>query len=413
MKITSQLSFISLIFILINTSIESLGRTESLFSPIGNFRFRSQSFPASTSLGPSSNPTESVEIRARLGFELEIPLKFLLHSEEQYVRKSNLKDSPKESIAYPIQNYISWNPNGFFDIKYGRQQLAFGSERIIGTADWNYKSRIFDGTRINLTSFTHSLAIFQMSIDKDSGGSVPFGGNHQFTGAYLSLKTFGLDEIDFYYLINKNLNLIQPINLKTLGARIRHRSESFIFEAEYTKQTGDIRNLVINDEQKDLMIGYLFNFDPSKFISIGALSATHNYFQLFPSGHRFLGFMDYFSRRSIQDLYLTSSYAWSRTLKSGIEYHDFYRINASTSPYAFNGTSAINAGNVNANSKSIGKELDLFIEKKHSSLISKLKLITSYTTGVAFFNPGPYLDKNLAQPKDLLITFWLGVQTLF
>ena len=92
-------------------------------------------------------------------------------------------------MAYPLQNFISWQPGRFFGVKAGRQQLSFGSERVIGVSDWNYRSRVFDGGRLDLSYKAHLLSVFQMDVNNDSGGAKPFGGKHQFSGVYLALKT--------------------------------------------------------------------------------------------------------------------------------------------------------------------------------------------------------------------------------
>jgi hypothetical protein len=378
---------IILIFIFVSLSWGMGARANSFHAVTGDVRLRGEYFSGSSAIGPSAFDREDTLFRARLALAPEYR-DWSLRVEPQFTNFATYDSNPTQSQSSFYQAWIQWSPRGPFEIKIGRQELAFGAERLVGRADWSLAGRSFDTARINLTHKLHSLTLFYARIDSASGGPQSLGGNHEFYGAYLTMQPRWIDTIEFYVFENDSETLPKPLNLTTYGTRWDGRWQDVLWNLEATGQTGEVQGLALQDFQADTEIGRIFEIPRGLEVSLQYVYASKNFNQLFPSSHEFLGAMDYFGRRNIQDVEFNARLRLRSGWKGKLEVHQFYLADNSGTPFGLTGGVPIPVHGTATHADEIGTEADLAIEKKwrHFSLSS----------GASVFRLGKYFAGSTA-----------------
>ncbi|MGH7491414.1 MAG: alginate export family protein [bacterium] len=200
-------------------------------------------------------------------------------------------------------------------LRVGRQQLAFGNERLVGKYDWDQAGRAFDAARLTWGEAGQKIDFWlAQNRNKNATG---INSNQEFMGAYFATqrlyKTTAevyamavLDDRDFPIgsTTGKSLFLIAT------GARLAGKlHERWHYDLEGVYQFGDHgdlkvqafgmavegRWLVARRYAPTVSVSYVFGSGDSNPFDekLGTLSA------LFPSIHEHLGAMDYVSWSNI------------------------------------------------------------------------------------------------------------------
>ena len=230
----------------------------------------------------------------------------------------------------------------------GRQILSYGDERLVGPTDWNNLSRTFDAVRFRyeqphwwLEAFTSSVVVMNRhEFDK----SDLFDGNdlHRdlvFSGVYYSNSTLRATTLDAYAFLldEKNGNDANQEGLLTLpragaapaqggdptrrsdfltyGSRLKLDPKAlggFEFDAEAAGQIGKVSGLDLRAAAVHAGVGYNFYnvwAQPRLYAEYSYASGDTNprdredntFQNLFPSNHRFYGYMDLFSWQNLHN----------------------------------------------------------------------------------------------------------------
>lgn len=205
----------------------------------------------------------------------------------------------------------------------GRQELLFGSQRLISTLDWANTRRTFQGVRAYRQGEKFDVDAFWVQpviVNKNSFDSVD--NNQNFAGIWTTYKPKKGTTLDLYYL---NLDQTTPVaagsggvvggfNINTLGSRFAGDQEHFLWDFEGMLQIGSWANQDLFAQAATAGVGYQFAdlpMNPQCWIyydwasgedtpGIGGQRGTFN--QLFPFGHYYFGFLDVVGRRNIRDL---------------------------------------------------------------------------------------------------------------
>jgi hypothetical protein len=207
-------------------------------------------------------------------------------------------------------------------IRLGRQQLSYGSERLVGTNDFSLTARTFDAYRFR---FEMGALIFDVFSAKlvDTNGPGPPGlpvmsdQDRNFSGAYFSREGERIERLDIYWL--RDIDKTHPttpgeIKRHTFGALGRTALPAALaLEVEYGYQTGEAGDpldiaaqmlvaelSIARKELRDLQAAV--GFDWATGDSNPADGDLETWDQLFPTAHRHLGTMDYVGRQNIRDL---------------------------------------------------------------------------------------------------------------
>ena len=218
-----------------------------------------------------------------------------------------------------------------FHLDVGRFVMNYGDSLIIGSLDWHQTARSFDGARVHVpvTESGAYLDVFGTQLGEGRGGpdTGSAAGDTYFTGAYLGIGPVFDDDMAFDLYALANIwprTEDQPVDPNdaslgtanqdtalqaTLGLRVNNQVEPLDYRFEGALQAGSRPRLLENPSvlagHADLELG-LTPIDQLRLALEGLYASGDNpdtddaegYDQLFPTTHKFLGWMDIFGART-------------------------------------------------------------------------------------------------------------------
>jgi len=270
---------------------------------------------------------------------------------------------------------------GEFSIRVGRQEAAYGGERLIGAVNWAQQGRSLDGARVryrpSATAVVDGLA-FRLRDSQTAPGNPP---DESLYGVYSTLEASGA--LDLFALVDTHKEMVLDGTRYTVGARWLSNRGPLSWRVEGAYQGGGADGALGTREFAAFMLGgrvataladgltatlwydYLSGDSDTGDATLRAFDT------LFATNHKFYGYMDFFTnipaatnQRGLQDLALKGSYGLGegRTLRADL--HSF-RVAAA------NGLS----------SGHIGEELDVTYEWSYAAGVT-------FTGGLSYFLAG-------------------------
>lgn len=215
---------------------------------------------------------------------------------------------------------FEWDDHGVW-LRGGRQELQFGSQRLISALDWASTRRTFDAVRLFRQGDDWDCDLFAaqpvsvLASDLDRADENVF-----FAGAWATHRPKKGQAIDAYYLYYNNTNsLVQqsraraPTEFHTLGSRWSGDHEGWLWDVEGAIQLGDrdaddlvagMSTMGVGRHWKDAWLApnaWLYYDFASGDADPGSGDYT-TFHQLYPFGHYYLGWLDLVGRQNIQDL---------------------------------------------------------------------------------------------------------------
>ena len=240
--------------------------------------------------------------------------------------------------------------NGPVYIRFGRQELMYGSQRLISTLDWVNTRRTFQGVKAFWRSPEWDVDAFwtrPMIIEK--GNLDNWDTQQNFFGLWATNKPKPGHTIDLYFLSLLNDNPVPTANLlagnlmqgnsdvHTLGARLAGNFDNFLYELEGMYQFGRRSGQDISAFAVATGVGYRFPvpMNPQGWIRYDFASGDGNnkdgksntFHQLFPFGHYYLGFLDRVGRQNMHDINAQFTLHPMPWLTVITQYHRFYLAN--------------------------------------------------------------------------------------
>jgi hypothetical protein len=264
-------------------------------------------------------------------------------------------------------------------IRVGRQELLYGSQRLISPLDWADTRRTFEGVK----GFWHSE-----NLDIDAFWVEPViispndfdSSNHRegFGGLWTTYRPTAGQNIDLYYLFLDQSNQVirRPppgerggFDLNTLGTRYVGDKEHVLWDLEGMYQFGDFTGRTTSATAFTTGLGYNFAdapLNPTAWVYFDYASGDHSgghgengtFNQLFPFGHYYFGFIDDVGRQNIQDLNFHLYTNPAKWITTGIQYHMFWLDTTDDALYNSAGT-AIRRDPTGRAGNHVGNELDL------------------------------------------------------
>jgi hypothetical protein len=173
-----------------------------------------------------------------------------------------------------------------------------------------------------------------------------------------------------------DLYVFTDSDLVTGGIRLKSKPSDFDYRAEVTLQDGA-------EYQGDLEWGYEVVNDPRLRLAVEYFRASADYNQLFPTGHKWLGIGDFFSRRNITGFRVGVSADLGRGFDLSADGHYFLRTDASRPAFRYGGAPYGAAGGASA----IASEFDLLLGYKANENLG-------LALGGSLVLPGSYLKEN-------------------
>ncbi len=284
-------------------------------------------------------------------------------------------NSSYENFAFRQIEENRWDMNNLFGdavlvdgdagkltARLGRQEILFGSQRLLSPLDWANTRRRFDGGRLTWANDDQSTDF--LLLRPENFNRVKFDSPNQnqvLYGIYHTAKQFK-NPVDFYWLAFEDDLTTERIH--TFGTAQKGDVDGFLWDNEFGYQLG--RSANGSDVSATALTGgigrrlsetmkptIMFYYDYAS----GGTATDSGWNQLFPLGHKYLGFMDFFARRNIHDVNATFSLNPTEKFTMFAWYHYFTLANSDQGPYNITGTSFNPGGTVG--SRDLGQELDL------------------------------------------------------
>jgi len=260
-------------------------------------------------------------------------------------------------------------------LRPGRQTLFFGSGRLIGPAPWANVVRSWDGLSVIFDDGPWKTTAFATQFVpwmRDDFDNDPSKGN-QLHGVVATRKQDGR-VLDLYGLAHLRKNIVfngtaGNEDRATLGARIgKSRSaEEFDYDLEAAHQFGEVGNNNISAWMLASELGYTITDEggaPRVWLGLDYASgdgsaggSVETFSQMFPLGHRYLGFADAIGRQNIFSVQAGTAVALNERVNARASYHVFRKANDSDSLYNIAGAAYIAPGATTSNDA--GSEIDL------------------------------------------------------
>ncbi len=321
---------------------------------------------------------------------------------DEFVDKSGF-----ENFMDLRQFYVNYEDRFMFDplglnkisLRLGRQEFAYGVERLIGGFNWSNVAQTFDGGKIgfHFTPLHLQLDVFggdKVSIKSPREADDLFDGSSKdrLWAYYAITKPYQDLIVENYFIRRKTGKNVSygpngsgAINDFTFGGRVLKPTSSgrIDYELETAGQWGDFNDKDVRAMMTVGIVGYTFHH---KWFPRGAFEfdyatgdsdptdGTHRTFDnLYPTNHPFYGFMDLISLQNINDYRYQFSIKPTAKLKLQSDYHLIYLDTPKDSFYsagrAVTRTASTSLSHVNPH---VGDEIDLTAEYKANKVLNVL-----------------------------------------
>ena len=136
-----------------------------------------------------------------------------------------------------------------FAVRVGRQELAYGEQRLVGHVSWLNAARTFDGATVTMRTGAFSVDAFGASVVRILDGAFDRSGNgHRFAGAYATTaKLIPLGTVEPYVFWRRDVNLrtetttTGDLEQTTVGVRLAGRLPARLdYGVEMAMQRGSL-----------------------------------------------------------------------------------------------------------------------------------------------------------------------------
>ena len=191
------------------------------------------------------------------------------------------------------------------DLKLGRMEMNYGSERFMGTGNWTNVGRSFDGGVLTFKGEKFKADLFAAREFEKFNKEDSLDQNVY--GLFTELMLMEFCKIQ-PFLIWQRTQPTDLLNRATLGLYVKGNRGSFSHEIDFGYQLGTV---TASNRKQDISaytfsLGGAYNFEGELKPTVGAqfdyVSGDDNaadndynaYTSLYGTGHKFFGYMDYF-----------------------------------------------------------------------------------------------------------------------
>src|SRR3972149_482643 len=284
------------------------------------------------------------------------------------------------------QGYVDLSnvANKPISLRIGRQAMAYGEHRLIGSLEWRDNARRFDAIKL---TYKHSAADIDVFTSKISDSGADWGNDANLNGIYAQLKNVPqVSNLDLYLLHSVNEGQADA-NFYTLGGRVKGAVSNINidYNAEIAIQSGDATSIADKSANAyAIRAGYTIpnvlgglsigvEYDAATGDSGGAAGSAgaaaegedEAFSNLYPTNHYLYGYTDDVNWTNMNALAISASMTPIDKVKLAIEYWN-YALDQEVSGDDDNGTEI----NIKANhemSKNINCEVAYVIRDAGSA----------------------------------------------
>jgi hypothetical protein len=252
---------------------------------------------------------------------------------------------------------------GDLSLRVGREELIYGNQRLVSPLGWANTRRTFEGGK---------LVWKGAAWDVQGFWTRPVGNNtrrfnspdqsREFMGVYSTWKPAENKTLDLFYL-----RLLETdgagFEYNTFGARCQGSRGPWLWEGFLAGQFGEVGAANQSAWAYTLGLGRKLEGLPlsptfwAYFDFASGADDGNGFHHLFPLAHKYLGFMDLFGRRNVEDVNFLLTAKPTAKLKLLLWWHILHLQNRNDVPYNVNMTPF--AGATPGGNPYLGQELDL------------------------------------------------------
>lgn len=330
--------------------------------------------------------------------------------------QSSLADGEKGTPSVVDQNPLEVH-QAFFDyagkvgtgksltFRFGRQELSYGSQRLIAVREAPNNRQSFDGAKLMYAAKNFKLDVFDTYYvpAKPNIFDDGFNNGSNFWGAYAVFNQVPiLQNVDLYYLgIHKKTATFDDgkgaETRHSVGARLWANQPDWQYDLESLYQFGDFATSTISAWTASANVAYTFyqtKLKPQIGIKTEAISGDKSYADgrlntfnpLFPKGAYF-GLAALIGPYNLLDAHPYAQINLTKKLTLTEDYDLFWRLNANDGLYAVNGR-LLYSGKSGA-SKQIGQQLGTELSYSPNKYLYFRQELTWFTAGDFLKEAGP------------------------
>jgi hypothetical protein len=259
-------------------------------------------------------------------------------------------------------------------LRVGRQELTYGSQRLVAVRDGPNNRQSFDGIKaiVSRQNFTTDLFYSHYVVAHDGIFDDASNKDRQLWGSYLVFNKIPvIKNIDVYYLGYERAHAAfndatGKENRQSVGTRIWGKTENWRYDGEAVYQFGNVADKNISAWTASINAGYRFNavkFHPEIGFKTEVISgdktegdtSLQTFNPLFPRGAYF-GLASVIGPSNLIDFHPSLSFEILKNVDWVIDYDMFWRYSSNDGIYAPN-TTLIYPGDTTT-AKKIGNQLE-------------------------------------------------------
>lgn len=320
-------------------------------------------------------------------------------------------------------NLFTLNDNPVW-FRLGRQELLYGSQRLISPLEWANTRRTFQGGKLYWHSEKNDLDFFLVQpVIPDHERFDSVDNNIVFAGAWYTHRPAKGQAIDLYYLMLDDTSpnfagkggVKSGKNVNTFGARWVGDKDNWLWDVEGMVQTGSFSNQTLFANAFTAGGGYHAKescWSPTFWVYYdyasgnpepGVGNVARTFEQLFPFGHYYFGWIDVVGRRNIHDISTYVTVYPTKWMFTQLQVHNFYLDTARDALYNAGGL-PVRQDKTGKAGTHVGQELDLIVNF-HLSNHSDLLMSYSYMFAGSFLTRTATTEAAKKDPQAVYVQY--------
>jgi len=251
--------------------------------------------------------------------------------------------------------------------RLGRQELLYGAGRLVSPLDWANTRRTFEGYKLFWQGPLWTVDAFWVRpIYPNPDVFDSPDQSQQLMGLYLVRRLDNQAVLEGYYLRLVEEDGLPDFDFHTLGFRSQQEYNGWLGELEAALQVGSYGTSDHTAGMYTIGVGRRFQSLPGQPVvwiyydwASGDRTLGNGFHHLMPDSHQYLGLMDLFGRRNIEDWSFHVQVHPHRDWSVRLAWHIFHRQNPMDVPYGVEMTPLVTTP---GGSGDYGQELDLLLQ---------------------------------------------------
>lgn len=333
-------------------------------------------------------------------------------------------------------------------LKLGRQELSYGDERLVGAFAWHNIGRVFDAAKVRWQNAWFAADAFSSKIVlPDDNNLNGWNDYNYFSGLHLTTKKIPKNLTELYFFARNdergstaaNPGAFPPFqyaapfarDIYTVGARFRSATNelgNWDYTVEGAYQFGNWKPAAASARQDHQAYAFVANLGYAFAETFGTPRIALEYAfgsgdsnpndnkhetfdNLYPTNHKFYGYMDYFSWQNLHDVRAIYQMKPHPQVTFSLEGHLYWVADTADNLYNVGGVargagpSAAGFGRNPGYDNFIGSEIDVVVGYS----INKFAMLEG---GYGHFFPGSYVNSTWQNSGGSAAGDWFYLQTV-